>query len=214
MDEGEAAVEVVLRLADACDKTGRPGDARTALERALTLAPGDRALRELTERAYGQSGAWHELATLALEDANSSADVKLRFTLLMRAGAVLLEQAGDPEAAIGVLEQARERFVRWTWIAWACCRMHARSWGRAQDALTMIDEVLAPHKGRRSRELAPIYWRLSRVFQNTSDLARPSCGRSPRPSNATLRTARSAPRWRCVRSRWRSTTSPPAPCVR
>jgi tetratricopeptide (TPR) repeat protein len=41
----------------------------------------------------------------------------------------------------------------------------------AQEALTMIEEVLAPFKGRRSRELAPLYLRLARVLENTEDAA-------------------------------------------
>jgi tetratricopeptide (TPR) repeat protein len=170
LQEGDAAVDVVLRLADACDKAGRPGDARTALERARTSAPGDAALRERLERAYEQAGAWHELATLELEDANASADDDVRFTLLVRAGAVLLEQAGDPEAAIVALEQARA--IRPADLDCVGLLSDAYTlWGRAPDALAMIEEVLSPHKGRRSRELASLYWRLSRVFQNTGDAA-------------------------------------------
>ncbi len=33
----------------------------------------------------------------------------------------------------------------------------------------MIEEVLLPFKGRRTRELAPLYLRLARVLENTED---------------------------------------------
>ncbi len=170
LEEGQAAVDASLRLAEACDRAGRPGDARSALERARTLAPDDRGLRDRLERAYEQSGAWHELATLALEDANANADPRACFAQFMRAGAVLLENAGDPEAAIGALEQARAILP----ADLDCVGLLSDAytlWGRAGDALAMIEEVLAPHKGRRSRELAPLYWRLSRVYQHTEDAA-------------------------------------------
>jgi len=168
LEEGDAAVAVALRLADVCEKAGRPGDARAALERARTFAPADRALRERLERAYEQSGAWHDLANLFLEDASASDDADARFALLVHAGAVLLERAGDPEAAIGALEQARE--LRPMDIDCAGLLSDAYTlWGRARDAQAMIEQVMAPHKGRRSRELAPLYWRLSRVFQNMVD---------------------------------------------
>jgi tetratricopeptide (TPR) repeat protein len=170
LEEGPAAVTASMRLAEACEHAGRPGDARSALERARAFAPEDRALRERLERAYEQSGAWHELATLALEEANSNTDPRARFAQFMRAGAVLLESAGDPQAAIGALEEARAILP----ADLDCVGLLSDAytlWGRAEDALTMIDEVLAPHKGRRSRELAPLYWRLSRVYQHTEDAA-------------------------------------------
>ena len=37
--EGDAAVDAALRLADACERAGRPGDARGALERARLASP-------------------------------------------------------------------------------------------------------------------------------------------------------------------------------
>ena len=39
LEEGEALVEVTLRLTDACEHAGRFGDARGGLERALKVAP-------------------------------------------------------------------------------------------------------------------------------------------------------------------------------
>jgi len=170
LEEGQAAVDASLSLAEACDRAGRLGDARAALERARTFAPDDGALRERLERAYEQLGAWHELATLALEQAGATADPRARFALLLRAGRVLLEQAGDPEAAIGALEQARVLLP----ADLDCVGLLSDAytlWGRAGDALAMIEEVISPHKGRRSRELAPIYWRLSRVHQHMEDAA-------------------------------------------
>jgi tetratricopeptide (TPR) repeat protein len=168
LEEGEAAVDASMRLADACDKAGRPGDARTALERARTFAPDNRALRSRLERTYEQSGAWHELANMALEDAGASADPSARFALYLRAGTVLLEQAGEPEAAIGALEQARA-ILPTDLDAVGLLSDAYTLWGRAGDALAMIEEVLAPFKGRRTRELAPLYLRLARVLENTED---------------------------------------------
>ena len=52
------------------------------------------------ERVYEQTGAWHELADIALEDARASGDVAERFAPLLRAGVLLLEHAGDPAAAM------------------------------------------------------------------------------------------------------------------
>jgi tetratricopeptide (TPR) repeat protein len=41
--------------------------------------------------------------------------------------------------------------------------------GRAQDATALVEQVLAPHKGKRSREIAPLYLRLSRAARYLGD---------------------------------------------
>ncbi len=170
IEEGDAAVDAALRLADACDRAGRAGDARGALERARLVAPQNRAVGERLERVYEHAGAWRELADLALEDAQASGDVAARFTLLLRAGSLLLQQAGDPQAAIVALTEARA--LRPTDSD--CVDLLADALivtGRASDALALIEQIIGPSKGRRSRELAGLYWRLSRVGRAMGDAA-------------------------------------------
>ncbi len=168
IEEGEGAVDAALRLADACERAGRPGDARGALERARLAAPQNRAVGEQLEKVYAHAGAWRELADLALHDAQASGDVAERFTLLVRAGSLLLEQAGDPDAAMVALTEARA--LRPTdsdcigLVADALILM-----GRAPDALALIEQIIGPAKGRRARELANVYWRLSRVARAMGD---------------------------------------------
>ncbi len=174
LEEAEGTVETALRLADACERAKRPGDARGALERARSVAPHDRGVRQRLERVYEQMGAWREMAELVLEDARASGDVADRFQRLLRAGALLLEQAGDAAASIDALEEARALRP----LDPECAALLADAYtlsGRAQDALALLEPVIAPHKGRRARELAPIHWRLARVaryFGNTSDEVR------------------------------------------
>ncbi|MGD0528965.1 MAG: tetratricopeptide repeat protein, partial [Polyangiaceae bacterium] len=168
MEEGTGAVETALRLADACERAGRPGDARGALERARLVAPLDRAVRDRLEHVYDQTGAWHELADMALEDARASGDVAARFALLLRAGTLLLERAGDPGAAIGALEEARALRPADPECVGHLADAYTLS-GRAQDALTLLEQVIAPQKGKRSKELAALYWRLARVARYLGD---------------------------------------------
>ena len=170
LEEGDAAIETALRLADACERAGRAGDARGALERARLVAPQNRAVRERLERVYEQTGAWHELANLALEDARAAGDVAERFALLLRAGTLLLEHAGDPAAAIGALEEARALRPADPDCVGQLADAYTLS-GRAQDGLALLEQVIAPHKGKRSKELAPLYWRLARVARYLGDAA-------------------------------------------
>ena len=119
-------------------------------------------------------GAWRELAELVLEDARASSDVADRFPLLLRAGTLMLERASDPRAGIEALEEARA--LRPTDPE--CVALLADAYtlsGRPEDAAALLEPVLAPHKGRRVRELAPLYWRSARVARyagNTADEVR------------------------------------------
>jgi golgin subfamily B member 1 len=170
IEEGEAAVEAALRLADACERAGRPGDARGALERARLVAPQHPAVGERLERVYELTGAWRELADLTLQEAQASGDVADRFARLLRAGSLLLEQAGDPLAAIAALQEARA--LRPTDPD--CIGLLADAFlfmGRAGDALALLDQLVGPSKGRRTREFAGLHWRLSRVARATGDAA-------------------------------------------
>jgi tetratricopeptide (TPR) repeat protein len=168
LEEGEAAIGTALRLADACEHAGRSGDARGALERVRLVAPQDRIVRERLEHVYERTGAWHELAALALEDARGSGDVAARFAFLLRAGTVLLEQAGDPEAALSALEEARALRPTDPECIGQLADAYTLS-GRAQDSLALLEQVMGPHKGKRSKELAPLYLRLARAARYLGD---------------------------------------------
>ena len=168
--EGDAAIDAALRLADACERAGRPGDARGALERARLVSPQHAAVTPRLERVYELTGAWRELAELALEDARARGDVAERFSRLVRAGSLLLEQAGDPQAAIDALQEARA--LRPTDPD--CIGLLADallSTGRAADAFAVLDQFVGPSKGRRTREFAGLHWRLSRVARAMGDAA-------------------------------------------
>jgi tetratricopeptide (TPR) repeat protein len=169
-EDGPAVVEAALRLADVCERGGRPGDARGVLERARMVAPEDRETFNRLARVYEQTGAWHELANLVLEDARASGDVAERFAALVRAGTLLLEQAGDPGAAMAPLEEARALRP----VDPACIAPLADAYtlsGRAPEATALVEQVLATHKGKRSREIAPLYLRLARAARYAGDEA-------------------------------------------
>ncbi|HTB74892.1 MAG TPA: tetratricopeptide repeat protein [Polyangiaceae bacterium] len=172
--EGDAAIDAALRLADACERAGRPGDARGALERARQVAPQQAGLTvRLTaqlERVYELTGAWRELAELALQDARASGDVAERFTRLLRAGSLLLDHAGDAQAAIDALQEARAlRPTDPDCIGLLADALLAL--GRTADAFAVLDQFVGPSKGRRTREFAGLHWRLSRVARATGDAA-------------------------------------------
>jgi tetratricopeptide (TPR) repeat protein len=170
----ERTVETALRLADACEHAGRPGDARGALERARAHAPQERPVRQRLERVYEQSGAWRELADLVLEDARTASDVADRFELLVRAGSLLLERANDPSDAVAAVEEAHALRPQDPNCVALLADAYTSS-GRTQEAAVLLEPLITSHKGRRDRELAPLHFRMARVARrlgNTSDEAR------------------------------------------
>ena len=154
-----------------CDRAGRPGDARAALERAAGGgAPEDRTVRQQLERVYEATGAWRELSEVALADAQSSGDVAERFLLLVRAGSLLLEKVGDPAAAVAALDEARALRPKDP----DCTGLLADAMtvaGRPQEAAALVDQVIGPNRARRVREFAGLHWRLARIARTVGDAA-------------------------------------------
>ncbi len=170
LEEPDGVVETALRLAETCERAGRSADARGALERARLQAPSDGAVRKRLEQLYEQTGAWRELAQLVLEDARASQDVAERFPLLLRAGSLMLEEANDPAAGTAALEEARALRPGDPECAALLADAYAQS-GRPADAASALEQVLAPNKGRRVRELAPLYWRLANLARRADNTA-------------------------------------------
>jgi tetratricopeptide (TPR) repeat protein len=168
LEEGEAALEAAVAMAEACEKAGRPGDARGVLERAHLGSPEDRTIRDRLEHLYEVTGAWHELAELALADAHASGDVAARFTGLVRAGTLLVAHAGEPEAAVAALEEALALRPGDFDCVLPLADAYVES-RRAREAQTLLEATLGAHKMRRTRELAPLHVRFARVARAVGD---------------------------------------------
>jgi len=170
LEEGPAVVETALRLADACARAERPGDARGGLERARLVAPDDEALRGRLEKGDAATGAHRELAEMLLEEAKAARDVAGRFAALVRAGATLLEKAQDATSATIALREAHAlRPADLDCAALLADALHASS--RNAEAFELLSATVASHKGRRSKELAPLYHRLARVARASGERA-------------------------------------------
>lgn len=169
LEEGDALVEAALGLARACEQAGRSGDARSGLERALRVAPGHDVVRERLYAVYEATGAHRELAQLVLERAQAAPDVAGRCDGLLRAGELLLGRDGDPIQAVPVLEEARslrpedERGTLLLARAYATVARHT-------DALALLDQAIAAHKGRRSTALSLLLRERAKVLLAAGDL--------------------------------------------
>ncbi|MBI5514807.1 MAG: tetratricopeptide repeat protein [Deltaproteobacteria bacterium] len=166
--EGDARVEAALRLADACDKAGRPADAREGLERAYAGARAHEGLRGKLRALYQAAEAHRELAGLTLDDAAHARDDAARFEKLRKAGELYLDLVGDAEKAIAALEGALKLkpLDHESTVLLADAYTMAE---RLEDASKLLNEGIAGHKGRRSRELAVLQHRMGRLAYAAGD---------------------------------------------
>src|SRR5262249_51241278 len=152
--------DTALRLADACEKGERLGDARSALERALAqrgVASERRAeVRERLRTLYTVTGDARELAAMVLEDASVASGADERLALLLRAGRLLLDAGGEAPRAVQVLEEVRglrptgaeeQETILLLSEAYS-------SAGRVADARALLDAAALSHRGRRSKQLS------------------------------------------------------------
>lgn len=162
LEEGDALTQAALALGDACERAGRFGDARGGLERALAAAPSHVELRRRLRSLYEAVGDNRSVAEFVLGDAAAEQDVGGRVALLLEAGHLLLLADGDPERALGVLEEVR----RLTPDGQEAVVLSARAYaalGRAEEAMALLGELVGSFRGRRARELSPVYREMSRI---------------------------------------------------
>lgn len=164
VEQGEALVPLALELAKVAEAAGRPGDAREALERALTMAPGHPELGALLRHMYEAVGAHKELAQLLLNDAEHASDDEARLSALVGAASYLLEEDGETERAIQILERARELSPQDLDVATLLARAYS-GMGRRHEGLMILEEAANAHRGRRIKGLVGIYVEMANIFQ-------------------------------------------------
>jgi tetratricopeptide (TPR) repeat protein len=162
IETGEALVETALLLADACERAGRIDEARAGLERAQKEAPEDVNVRERLRGLYEAIGAYMDLARMSLEDAAVHEEVGTKVAYLLHAGALYLMPDGDPREGLRILEEARGLLPDNVDGIVLAARAYAAN-ARAQEGLSLLHDVIAAHRGRRSRELSSVYHEMSRI---------------------------------------------------
>jgi len=170
LERGEALVPLALELAQVADAAGQPGDARDALERALSVAPGHPELSQLLRRMYEAVGANRELAELLLKDAAQSQDDEARLQALVTAAGFLLEDDGESEHAIQILEQARQLAPQDLDVATLLARAYA-GLGRQQEALMILEDAANNQRGRRQKGLVSVYVEMANILQESDAAA-------------------------------------------
>ncbi|MBK8259464.1 MAG: hypothetical protein IPK82_43260 [Polyangiaceae bacterium] len=169
LEEGDALVGAALRLADACERADRLGDARGGLERALRAAPTNAAVRDRLRRLYEITGAKAELGLLLAEDARVENDPGERARLLVRAGRLLTE-AGDGVRAVAILEEAQRLAPDHPELPLVMASALGAA-GRVIEARALLSQTASLHRGKRSKQLGAIFLALSRMEQQAGNMS-------------------------------------------
>ena len=163
LEEGEALLALAGPLTEACERAGKPEDARVGLERTLAVVPDNAEIRGKLRVLYEATGAHRELARLLQQEAASQTDLELVVQNLLRAGELLLAPGGDDQEAIRVLEEVRTLAPDNLYAVVLLARACSLRGGGGQDAMSLLEATIAEYQGRRVRELGLVYQEISRM---------------------------------------------------
>jgi tetratricopeptide (TPR) repeat protein len=162
LEEGEGLVRAALKLAEACEKIGRPAEARRAIDRALEFDRNNAELRARLLWLLEATGAGAEYADLLVEEASHESEPSARATKLLRAGELYLTAEGGGPNAVQVLETVRELLPDSPEAVVLLSRAYTKT-ERIADAVALLHGTVEANRGKRSRGLAAVYEELSEV---------------------------------------------------
>ncbi len=159
---GPELVAYALEQTRLAELLGAPKRAQVAVERAILVAPDSLALRERLARIYRSGGDNLALGRLLLGDADRQTDLPIQKDLLLEAAQLLMVEGGDPVAAEAALERARAISPDDPEVGLLVARARLAA-GRNDEAMQVLQELVAGQRGRRTRTLAKILEEMSRV---------------------------------------------------
>ncbi len=159
-ETGEAQISAVLQLVEACEKVGRPNDAKPGLEIAYSAQPGNEAVRDRLKSIFEEEENYQALARILIDEASKVEDESARFLMLRQAGELMLDE--DPAAAAVALKQALT--LKPSDQAVNLLLVEAYTASKQQDeADAILDTAIESMKGRRSPELCVLQYRKAAV---------------------------------------------------
>jgi tetratricopeptide (TPR) repeat protein len=167
IEEGAAQIDAALALSHAHHELGTPEGAKEGLEIARKQQPDSPQVRAELRKIYEHLGDMRQLASLLVDDAKEIEGIDEKVGLLLRAGQLYVE-LGDAGAAIPSLREAHELLpADPTVVTFLADAYNLAGW--FEDALTLLDEVIAANKGRRTPEVSMYYHRKARVAAAQGD---------------------------------------------
>ena len=165
--EGSEKLDATLRLAEACERAERLGDARGSLEEIFREQPENEPARAWLRRVYTALDAHSELAELSLEDARHAPAEAIRFDRLRQAGKLFV-LAGRNEDAVAPLEQALKLRAGDHESTVGLVDAYIAI-GNIDSASTLLQTAINGHRNRRSAELGALQYRMARAAAAVGD---------------------------------------------
>ncbi|HVU02621.1 MAG TPA: tetratricopeptide repeat protein [Polyangiaceae bacterium] len=166
--DGPDQIDAVVRLAEACERSGSPMEARPFLEMVHEKAPGDELVRTRLRRMYEAAGAYAELAAIMIAEAEHATDEGTKFDRLMEAGDLSLRVEGGERTAIDAYRRAytikpeEHRVVQKLADALGAV-------GEIEEAATLLDRAIDAFGKRRSPELSELQHCMARIGRLAGD---------------------------------------------
>jgi tetratricopeptide (TPR) repeat protein len=166
--DGADQIDAVVRLAEACERAGTPLDARPFLEQVYRRAPGEEMLRARLRRMYEAAGAYAELASIMIAEAEHAPTEHIRFERLNEAGDLSLRVEGGERTAIEAFRRAHELRPDDHKVTIKLADTLAAS-GDIEGAANVLDRAIDAFGKRRSPELSELQHAMARVGRIAGD---------------------------------------------
>jgi len=181
-----AAVEVMERLAEvqteeeaiasayeiasiADEHLADPGRAEASLRRAYELSGGSRESRDKLKAHYEAHEQADQLAMMLAMDEEETEDPAEKIVLLKRIADLYAGPLADPGQAAQYLERASQLDPEDRDILLPLCDLYIDA-GRQQDAIPVLEQIVASYGSRRNKEVAVYHHRLGRAKESMGDL--------------------------------------------
>jgi tetratricopeptide (TPR) repeat protein len=165
------AREEAFRLAELAVATlNEPERAERVLSRIHELDPNDGEVRAKLKSHYDRHERWAELAQMLAIDAEKASETPEKLAILRRIADLYSSRLADPAIAATYLERAVALDPENRDVLLPLCDLYIAA-GRQNDAIPVLEKIIASYGTRRSKEVAVFQHRLGRALEgmgNTS----------------------------------------------
>lgn len=162
------ARDEAFRVAELAASLGEPDRAERALRRVHELDPIDGEIRAKLKSHYDRHERWAELAEMLAIDADSISDPAEKIAILRRIADLHGNRLGDAAMAATFLERAVALDPENRDVLLPLCDLYVAA-GRQDDAVPVLEKIIASYGSRRSKEVAVFQHRLGRALEGKGD---------------------------------------------
>ncbi|MGF1466213.1 MAG: hypothetical protein ACFCGT_08765 [Sandaracinaceae bacterium] len=164
------AIATLYQVAElAAQRVGDPARAEEALRRAYAMDPASHETRDRLKAHYEEHAQADRLAELLVHDEEEEQDPSRKVDLLKRIADLYAGPLADPGSAAAYLERACALVPEDRGVLLPLCDFYIAA-GRQQDAIPVLEQIIASYGTRRNKEVAVYHHRLGRAKESMGDL--------------------------------------------